>query len=136
MEAEPATHALGPLVGTAAPNSSFLGHWRRDYADYRPEKWDYNSCERSYVLAQRHPGLVQLQRHLGPMPTAPAQYARFVERAHVLHVTGMFNAPWRQEAVRATGLLETIVARVMRRVNRSTELNAQQRACAQLVEQL
>ena len=54
----------------------------------------------------------------------------------VLHITGLFNAPWRQESVRATGLLRAVLAAVMRRVNRSSasELSAQQRACASLIE--
>ena len=70
------------------------------------------------------------------LPIAVAQYAGFMARTPVLHVTGLFNAPWRQEGVRATGLLRAVLKAVMRRVNRSSssELNAQQRACASLIE--
>ena len=44
--------------------------------------------------------------------------------------------PIYQEGVRVTGLLRTVLATVMRRVNRSSdsELNPQQRACAALIE--
>jgi len=77
---------------------------------------------------------VQLQRHLGPLPLHAKQYARFAARAHVLHITGLFNAPWRQQDVRASGLLRSVLTAVMRQVNLSHELSAEQRACAALVE--
>ena len=132
----PRSRKLNNGVLLAAPNASFLAAWRRDYADYRPATWDYNSCERSYALAQAQPETVEMQRRLGPLPIAVAQYAGFMARTPVLHVTGLFNAPWRQEGVRATGLLRAVLKAVMRRVNRSSssELNAQQRACASLIE--
>jgi len=76
---------------------------------------------------------VQLKRQLGPLPVAMNQQKSFVASARVLHITGLFNAPWRQEAVRSTGLLRTVVTRVMRQVNRSSTLNVRQRACADLI---
>ena len=48
----PSVTKINNGVLMAAPNSSFLALWRRSYSDYRPNKWDYNSCERSYALAQ------------------------------------------------------------------------------------
>lgn len=45
----PTQKKLNNGVLLAAPNSSFLAAWRRDYADYQPSKWDYNSCVRSYA---------------------------------------------------------------------------------------
>ena len=132
----PTQKKLNNGVLLAAPNSSFLAAWRRDYADYQPSKWDYNSCVRSYALAHARPDAVEMRRLLGPLPVDVAQYARFVARAHVVHITGLFNAPWRQEGVRTSGLLRKVLAAVMRRVNRSGagELNAEQRACASLIK--
>ena len=50
-----------------------LRPWRRGYEeDYRPQQWDYNSCELSYKLAEKHPGLVQLRADLAPLPYAAA----------------------------------------------------------------
>ena len=108
----PRSRKLNNGVLLAAPNASFLAARRRDYADYRPATWDYNSCQRSYALAQARPETVEMQRRLGPLPIAVAQYAGFMARTPVLHVTGLFNAPWRQEGVRATGLLRAVLKAV------------------------
>jgi hypothetical protein len=119
------------LAERAAP---FLALWRRSYRDYRPREWDYNSCVRPFNLSRRHPGMVQLLRELGPLPRMRDRAATLAHarRSPLVHITGLFNAPWRQADMRRLGLLEHVRHTVLLAANASArrgELSALQERC-------
>ena len=119
------------LVARAAP---FLSRWLESYRDYRPQLWDYNSCNVSTALAQSSEGRgqIHLAPELAPLPrySFRADAHRHLEgAAPVAHLTG-FSKPWRYFPVMGQGLLSIIAQRTLRaaeaQANASTPL---QRAC-------
>lgn len=129
----------GVLLATRG--SRFLRAWREGYRDYRPQLWDYNSCNVSTALAQRAAAgsagglgstLIHLAPELAPLPRyrAAADYRRHLSgEAPVVHLTG-FAKKWRFQSVMGHRLLSLIAQPTLRaaaaRANASTPL---QRIC-------
>ena len=108
-------HKMNNGVLLARKGARFLSLWRDSYRQYRRDVWDHNSCIASYELAARHPELVHLDPDLAPLTRYGKReaYLRHLGRARVVHITGLFNAPWRQEDMRQHQIMRNISERVL-----------------------
>ena len=108
-------HKMNNGVLLARKGARFLSLWRESYRQYRRDVWDHNSCIASFELAARHPELVHLDPELAPLSRYQNRnaYLRHFDRARVAHITGLFNAPWRQEDVRRYQILRNVSDRVL-----------------------
>lgn len=118
----------------AVPNATFLRLWRASYRDYRPDEWDYNSCRVPAQLWRQNPSLALALPGIAPLPRygEQASYDAHLRRAHVVHVTGLFNAPWRREDVRKFRLMRAIAGRVMAAVRRAPSRASHAARCAEV----
>uniref|UniRef100_A0A7R9UHK5 Uncharacterized protein n=1 Tax=Diacronema lutheri TaxID=2081491 RepID=A0A7R9UHK5_DIALT len=117
----------------AAANASFLRVWRESYRDYRPNEWDWNSCRVPAALWRASPGLALALPTIAPLPrfAERAAYDAHLAWAHVVHATGLLNAPWRQADMRAYGVMRAIAARILAAVH-GGRASGDARRCAEV----